>query len=68
MAYTEPRKISATAWIGDIQVSFTGVQYSGLPILDTTVSIQNQPVCAITWADKEKFIEEINDAINKYII
>ena len=68
MSYTEPKKIKNTASLGNLTVTFEGEQFAGLGILDTSVNIAGQNLCAITWKDQFDFINDLNDVISKYRI
>jgi hypothetical protein len=64
----EPKKVKHSASIGRLSAVLSGEQYSGSPILDTSVQLEAGYLCWITWSDKEKFLEELNSIINKYCI
>ena len=69
MSYKDPKKHKASGFIGNLQVEFEGEQYEKLPILDTKVSVGGGTnLSCITWADKEKFLSELNEVISKYRI
>lgn len=56
-----------TATVGELELTFEGEQWDD-QVLDTRVSTHGTTMCWITWADKEAFIEDLNNAIQKYFI
>jgi hypothetical protein len=51
-----------------LKISFKGEQYKGEPVLDTRVEIEEGCLCVIVWENKEAFIKEFKDLIDKYAI
>lgn len=68
MGYQEPKKIKESGIIGDLNLKFEGDKFSGQPILDTKVTINDETLCWISWPDKSKFEKELNEVISKYRI
>ena len=64
---TEPKYIGHSATLGDLTLSFRGENW-GAGIQDTRVSIGDSQLCWICWEEKEAFINELTDLINKYRI
>lgn len=60
--YTEVKSV------GSLEIKFEGEQYHGHPVLDTKVSINGAELCWITWDDKDSFVHDIKEAIEKYFI
>lgn len=52
-----------------VEIEFISEHYPDEPQpLDTTVNIAHGTLCAITWADRDKFVEELQAVINKFMI
>jgi hypothetical protein len=52
----------------ELKLTFSGEQYKGQDVLDTRVEIESGTICWITWKDRDKFIDELNELIAKYAI
>jgi hypothetical protein len=50
-----------------LQIKFTGENW-GDGLKDTEVKIEGFQLCWITWSDKEAFLKELTEVINKYRI
>lgn len=65
---TEPIYLESTHSIGDgIKIHFKGENY-GEGLQDTAIKIGDVQLCWIMWKDKEAFIKELNEVIDKYRI
>ncbi len=64
----EEKKHKHFAELERASIEMTGEQFTGLPILDTEVKVNGAPICWITWADKEAFLSELQQVIDKYKI
>lgn len=64
----EPKYFYNTGYINEMTVQFKGEKFKGSPISDTEVSLNGSFLCCITWQDKEAFLKEIKQVINKYQI
>ena len=64
----EPKYYSETFNFNDLEITFRGERYAGLPILDTSVKIEGKTLCCITWEDKKAFVAELNEVVAKYSI
>lgn len=52
-----------------VELEMISEVYAGEPApLDTAVNVSEGTLCVITWADREKFTEELNAVIDKYRI
>ncbi len=52
-----------------VEIEFLGEVFANEPApLDTTVNVSEGTLCAITWADKDAFIAELQAVITKYSI
>lgn len=65
---TEPRYITNTHMVGDLQLSFRGEAWDDKGFVDTEVKCNGNLLCWIVWPDKEKFVQELNAIISKYRI
>jgi len=68
---TEPRIVKDISNIGgyNINLYFSGADWlDGRGLLDTRVSINGDTLCFITWNDRENFVKELNEVIEKYRI
>ena len=63
-----PRYITQDSFIGNAKIVFTGEQFTGLPILNTEVSIGEETLCCISWPQREEFIDKLNAIISEYRI
>lgn len=54
--------------VGSLTIKFEGEQYPGQPVLDTKVTINGGELCWISWSDKDSFVQDIKQAIEKYFI
>lgn len=62
------RKIGADHLPG-VELEFLSEHYPGDPLpLDTTVNIAEGTLCAITWADRDKFAEALQAVIDQFKI
>lgn len=52
---------------GSVTAKFEAERYPGSPLLDTHVNLEISPF-SITWADREKLVEELKEVIAKYQI
>lgn len=63
----KPKIHTTTRAIGSLEIKFEGEVYDGR-ILDTKVSINGAELCWISWADKDSFVQDLKEAIEKYFI
>lgn len=64
---TEPKYITTHYSIGETKITLKGENW-GNGLEDTAVTIEAGQLCWIRWEDKESFVKELHDVINKYRI
>lgn len=65
---TEPRYSNYDTSIGNgLHLSFKGENW-GNGLLDTEVTIAGAQLCWINWNDKDSFVKELTEVIEKYRI
>jgi hypothetical protein len=64
---TNPKIITQTHHVGDLSIQLDGENW-GNGLEDTKVSINGQLLCWVTWKEKDNFLNELKDVINKYRI
>jgi len=64
----EPKYYTEKHYIGDLLFTFKGEKYPNNPILDTKVYLNEQQLCWISWPQRDEFLKELNDTIEKFRI
>lgn len=64
---TEPKYIKYSYNIGDASLNIKGEDW-GDGFKDTEVKIGDTLLCWIVWNDKDAFIKELNEVVEKYRI
>lgn len=64
----KPNIITNLKLVGSLTLKFEGEQHEGNEILDTKVTINGAELCYITWSDRESFVNDLKQAIEKYFI
>lgn len=63
----KPKIHTELKMVGALTVKFEGEEYDG-EILDTKVTISGAELCYISWSDRESFVNDLKQAIEKYFI
>lgn len=64
---TKPIYKTTTENIGNTTIDFKTEYWDGEGF-DTTVTIENHPLCAISWTKKDEFLKEFKALVEKYRI
>ena len=66
--YSERKFTEQKETLGNLDVDLKSERFPGHPLLDTEVNIGGENLCFISYPDKDDFIRELEEVIDKYRI